>query len=159
MSWELIKLIQKETDLRLILPFGLHLHCATSILASWPRQPLPDGMKKRPMRTSGSRPAWVGKRGVVSRSAGKNYETLLSALRVWADSAPDVPALGFIHSRIEREAVEPGLMTPRHVLEHVRERSPDGVIVLQALEWKPGRRKLNRIKARKGTSSFNLCLG
>ena len=75
----------------------------------------------------------------------KEYETLLLALQVWADSAPDVPALGFIHSRVEREGVEPGLMTPRQVLEQVRERSPDGVTVLQALESGVRRRGLREV--------------
>ena len=77
--------------------------------------------------------------------SGREYETLLWALHIWADSAPDVPALGFIHSRVEREGVEPGLMTPRQVLEQVRERSPDGVTVLQALEFGVRHRGLSEV--------------
>lgn len=75
----------------------------------------------------------------------EEYETLLWALQVWADSAPDVPALGFIHSRAEREGLDSGLMTPRQVLEQVRERSPDGVTVLQALEFGVRRRGLREV--------------
>lgn len=73
------------------------------------------------------------------------YETLLAALRIWADSAPDVPALGFIHFRVEQEGVDPNLMTPHQVLEKVRERSPDGVAVLQALEFGVRRRGLSEV--------------